>query len=197
MSNVHAPHRSLETMTRLLRPIVVAVALMALAALPAAAQDAPAPRARTSFPIFFDFMGTWRGEGTFGGWPARTEMTWGSVMDSRYIRVTWKSDLTTKSGELVHFEGEGTYSPTPDVDNHYAGIWFDSQSTMRALVGRVAGDSLSGTWDAEGTQGRTTYRIIDRNTIRVHDEIRRGDEWRSYGVSTLVRQPAKATPPTH
>ena len=45
---------------------------------------------------------------------------------------------------------------------------------MRALVGRVAGDSLSGTWDAEGTQGRTTYRIIDRNTIRVHDEIRRG-----------------------
>ena len=196
MPNACLHVRTFAPGTRLARLIIAAFALAVLASQPAAAQSADAPYQRNSFPIFFDFFGTWRGEGVVGGWPAKTEMTWSPVIDGHFVRVSWTSDMTSKSGEQVRFESEGTYRPVADDDGNHKGAWYDSQGMMYPLNGRVKGDSLTTIWGQEGDrQGRTTYRMIDRNTMRVRDEIRRAAEWLPYGLTTLVRQPvAKATP---
>jgi len=184
-------------MPRFVRVVVALLAVACLAPLSAAAQDAAAPVRRNNFPIFFDFFGTWRGEGVVGGWPSKIEMTWAPVIDGRFIRVTWKNDMVSKTGEPSRFEGEGTYRPMPDIEAHHNGTWFYSQGMSYALVGRVAGDSLATTWtQSSGAQGRTTYRLVDRNTMIVRDEMLRDGKWNSFGLSTLVRQPAKAASPT-
>lgn len=190
--------RSLHPMTRFIRTAVALLAVACLVPQSVAAQDAAAPVRRTSFPIFFDFFGTWQGEGVVGTWPAKIEMTWAPIIDGRFIRVSWKNHMVSKSGEAMYYEGEGTYRPTTDEDSDNLGTWFDSQSMTYALHGHVAGDSLTSSFgtDAGGYSGRTTYRLLDRNTIRVHEEVRRDGKWVTLGLSTLVRQPAKAASPT-
>lgn len=186
-----------DRMTRFLRIVAAVFAVAFLAPLPVAAQDAAPPSTRSSFPIFFDFFGTWRGEGVVATWPSKIEMTWAPIIDGRFIRVTWKNDMISKSGDPQRFEGEGTYRPMPDADNNHTGTWFDSQGMTYPLYGRVAGDSLTTNWGNEGgMQGRTTYRLVDRNTMRVRDEVRRDGKWNNFGVSTLVRQPVKAASST-
>lgn len=183
--------------------LVLACAVTASFGSASAADAPPAPATagqpvripNSKFPIFFDLFGTWRGEGMTGGLPSKVEMTWAPAIDSRFIRLTWVNDMTSKSGETLHFIGEGTYRPVADADDNHTGTWFDSQGKMYPLFGRVAGDSLSTIWGSEGgTQGRTTYRLVDRSTIRVRDEIRREGNWVMFGVSTLVKQPMAATP---
>ncbi len=155
-------------------------------AIPAGAVRNP----NSKFPIFFALFGTWRGEGKVGGHESKIEMTWGPVIDGHFIRLTWKNDMAAKEGETLHFEGEGTYRPSTDADGHYIGTWFDSQGKLYPLVGRAAGDSLATTWGIEGdSQGRTTYRLVDRNTIRVTDEVRSEGKWVVFGRSMLLKQP--------
>ena len=140
---------------------------------------------------FFDLFGTWRGEGIVGTLPSKVEMTWSPAIDGRFVRLSWKNDMTSKTGDPLHFEGEGTYRPMPDADGNHTGTWFDSQGKTYPLFGRVAGDSLTTIWGNEGnTQGRTTYRFVAKGTARVHDEIRSGGTWQSFGLTTLVKQSA-------
>ncbi len=201
---MHAPRihpGSVAPMTRSFRSTVaVAYAFLgflavAVASPPvhAAGNAIPAGAVRnpnSKFPIYIDLFGTWRGEGKVGGHASKIEMTWGPAIDGHFIRLTWKNDMTAKEGETLHFEGEGTYRPNTNADGHYIGTWFDSQGKLYPLVGRAAGDSLATTWGSEGdVQGRTTYRLLDRNTIRVTDEARREGTWVQFGQSTLVKQP--------
>ena len=172
------------------------IAPRSAAAVESAKTAGPVRNPNSKFPIFIDLFGTWRGEGNVGGHPSKIEMTWGPALDGRFVRVWWKNDMATKYGETLHFEGEGTYRPSPDADGNHTGTWFDSQGKLYPLFGRVAGDSLATIWGTEGdTQGRTTYRLVDRNTIRVRDEIRREGKWETFGSSTLRKQPTAATPP--
>ena len=188
-------------MTRPVR-VVVAVACLSVAFVATSVVSSPVIAAGTAipagavrnpnsrFPIFIDLFGTWRGEGKVGGHAGKVEMTWSPAIDGHFIRVAWKNDMASTGGETLHFEGEGTYRSNVDADGHYLGTWFDSQSKHYELVGRVAGDSLASSWGTDGgTQGRTTYRLVDRNTIRVTDEAQREGKWLPFGQTTLVKQP--------
>ncbi len=158
-------------------------------AIPAGAVRNP----NSKFPIFIDLFGTWRGEGKVGGHPSKIEMTWAPAIDGRFIRLSWKNEMASSGGENLHFEGEGTYRSNVDADGRYLGTWFDSQSKHYELIARAEGDSLTTRWGAAGVvQGRTTYRLVDRNTIRVTDESLREEKWVMFGQSTLVKQPTAA-----
>jgi hypothetical protein len=101
--------------------------------------------------------------------------------------------MTTRDGSEQKFEGEGTYRPIPDEAGVHVGTWFDSQGALHPLAGTMAGDSLVTRWGRpDGALGRTTYRLLDANTVRVHDELQRGTTWHSFGISTFHRAPAPA-----
>lgn len=143
--------------------------------------------------LFFRLPGNWQGEGVVGGNPSRIEMSWAPVLDGRFMRVTWRNVMTTRDGSEQRFEGEGTYRPIPDGAGVLVGTWFDSQGALHPLAGTMAGDSLVTRWGRpDGALGRTTYRLLDANTLRVRDELQRGTSWLTFGISTFQRAPAPA-----
>lgn len=186
-------------MTRFVRPAVLVLALSLVVSAPVHAADPPAAAApakavrgaNSTFPIFADFFGSWKGTGLVGGLESKIGMDVTPVADGMFVRLSWKNDMTSKQGLPLRFEGEGTYRPVAGGDGMHRGMWIDSQGKLYDLLGKPEGDSLTTTWgDRDGTiQGRTTYRLLDRTTLHVRDEIRRQGEWVTFGNSTLVRGP--------
>lgn len=177
----------------LLPVLCVLAAAPAPVALLAAAPSAAAETESLLKSVFFRLPGTWRGTGNFGGLPSRIEMTWTPAFDSHYMRMSWHSEMTSRTGDTVKYEGEATYVPLPDGFGIHAGTWYDSQGQYRRLEGRARGDSLVAIWGGgRDTLGRTTYRFLDARTLFVRDELKSDGTWAVMGLSTLERAPAAA-----
>lgn len=155
------------------------------------ASIASADTGRGESPVFLHLFGTWQGEGVVAGLPSRIAMSWAPTIGGRFVRVTWRNEMTVKDGSARSFDGEGTYLAKPDSAGVHVGTWFDSQGALHPLAGRVEGDSLVTLWGKEGgTLGRTTYRLVGEDGMVVRDEIRRGDAWIPFGRSAFRRAPA-------
>ena len=173
--------------------IVFALVAASLAASAARATDAAAPLDLGPLRIL---PGTWHGEGTVSGMPSKIVMSWHLPFEGRFVRVTWSNTMTGPDGRTHRFAGEGTYDPVADSSGVHRGTWFDSQGAIHPLAGRVAGDSLVTEWGpAESPRGRTTYRLVGKDEVRVHDEIRREGGWRTFGRSTFRRSVATTATP--
>lgn len=161
-----------------MRALIAGALLLAALAAPAAGRDCPAP-------YLCAFDGEWSVDGTAFGAPAAVSMRWETVLDGKFARIDYA--IRPKEDGRAPFEGVGYYRPAGEAA--FDGTWFDSQGAMHPLKATFDGARLETYWGApEGTYGRTTYTLVERDAVLIVDEIRRDGAFREFARDTLKRR---------
>lgn len=72
------------------------------------------------------------------------------------------------------------------------GVWLDSRGVRIELAWEASDSTLVVTWTAPTETGRTTYRVRSSGEVRVVDEVRSGDAWRTFGRAVYRRRAPQA-----
>ncbi len=141
----------------------VAAMMLALAALPALADESPAAA------FLGRLAGAWQGTGEVRQMAADMRMRWEAVLDGQFHRLSMENKMTGQDGKAWHFKAEAYYRVRKD--GTIAGTWFDSRGISLPLAGRVEGDAMTIDWGTpEIERGRTTYRLA-ADALEVTDEV--------------------------
>jgi hypothetical protein len=157
-----------------------AICLFALLLRPVA-QAAPVPDA---------LLGEWRGTGTVTGRASAVSMRWTRETGGAFLHLQFRNDMAasaTRGAEV--FEGRGYYRTTAGPTSG-SGVWLDSRGMIFPVSFTLSADTLTSDWGSEATaeRGRTTYRLVDRDTLEVVDFVRTaGGEYREFGRTRLTR----------
>jgi hypothetical protein len=133
--------------------------------------------------------GNWQGAGEVRGMPSKQEMRWESVLDGRFLRLSFDNRMTAPDGKEWRFQADAYYRI--QADGTIAGTWFDSRGFTFPLAGS-ADDAgvLTIDWGSDDTErGLSRYQIKD-GRLEVTDEVKDKDGTiRVFGRSTLERKP--------
>lgn len=162
----------------------------ALSLLPA--PSAVASAAQEPWPTVVSTLeGEWRGEGTLFGNPATFTMEWAPVLGARFVRLRFSNALVNEGGSTPIITAEAFYRLADG--GGLEGHWFDTRGYVLSLSARVTDDRIVTDWVAAGVEsGRTTYRLIDPDTVEVVDEVSRDGELQEFGRATYRRAPRPA-----
>ena len=128
--------------------------------------------------------GSWQGDGKTLGMAANMQLKWEWVLNKKFLRLSLKNEMSTPNGQKQVFEGEAYYHASA-AEAH----WFDSRGMMFPIKAQIEGDMLISMWGSpDKEEGKSTYRIIDANTLEVIDTVKQKDgTWREFGRATLKR----------
>lgn len=181
------------------RLMVMFVVLLVAAATPAGARvmsppghagDPPAaapPPQEPEWPaVVVALEGDWEGSGTLFGSPASFTMSWHRSLGDRFVRLVFRNALVTDDGASPVLQAEAFYRPADD--GGLAGHWFDTRGEVVTLRARVADDRIVADWQASSESGRTTYRVVDADTVEVVDEVVGADGLQEFGRATYTRR---------
>jgi len=162
----------------------LAAVLLLTALAPPQTPPPPAPPAASA--LLARLGGAWTGTGVILGQASTVEMQWTSVLDGRFVRLTFTSHIGPPP-KTQRFEGHAYYAV--GADGQVGATWFDSSGLTRPIEARVEATALVSTWGTPDTElGETTYRLVSDRELVVVDRVRRKDgTWREFGRSTLSR----------
>ena len=167
--------------------LVFALVLTGGVAIHAADTQNPMPAAGA---ITARLLGEWRGTGTILGQASTVELQWERVLDGRFVRLTFTSQIGP-APKTRRFEGHAYYEALPD--GRFRATWFDSSGMTRPIAAEVRGDALVSAWGTPATEeGETTYRLVSERQLEVVDRVKGKDgAWREFGRTTLQRASAR------
>jgi len=160
-----------------MRPLLLTMAVLAGApnASPAFAQTAPR--------VFAALEGTWEGEGTLFGGPARFEMRWERVHGVAVL--TFANSVVDPTGKLTPVLGAvaiyRTTTATPRA------TWEDTRGVQISIAWTGTDSTLVSSWTAPTESGRTTYTVNPDGTVEVVDEVMQPGGLVLFGQGTYRR----------
>jgi hypothetical protein len=139
-------------------------------------------------------IGAWNGKGKLFGAEAEFMMTWEWVLADKFAHLTFQNKIKRSSGEEQVFKARAFYKP--EGEKQFQGTWFDSRGMVLPLQASAEDSALTTLWGSPETeQGRTVYRIIDRDTIEVNDFVLTKDgQWRNFGYAVYHRESQQIKP---
>ena len=134
------------------------------------------------------FEGKWMGSGTVLGQVSQIEAEWDWTLARQFLRLTFRNQMGS-APKITRFEGQAYYRAT--ADGRYKGMWFDNSGAMRPVDAAHEGEALVSRWGTPDTEeGETTYRLTAGDRLEISDRVKSKDgTWRTFGESTLTRQP--------
>jgi len=149
--------------------------------------DAPIALQETEWPaVVVALEGDWEGSGTLFGSPASFAMSWHRSLGDRFVRLVFRNALVTDDGTSPVLQAEAFYRPAED--GGLSGHWFDTRGEVVTLRARVADDRIVTEWQASSESGRTTYRLVDADTVEVVDEVLGANGLQEFGRATYTRR---------
>ena len=140
----------------------------------------PAISASPATEVIERLIGSWEGEGKLFGRPARFSMSWSWTLGQQFVELRFENRLVQEDGtEQKVLEAVALYRVTDD--GTLSGTWFDSRGQVVELNAAATADTLSTHWTADTEEGRTTYRVIDADTVEVEDHVLGEEGWRAFG----------------
>jgi hypothetical protein len=138
-------------------------------------------------PILEKLVGRWTGQGRVMGRESKLTMEWDWVLGRRFVRLSFRNEMTDAEGRRSSFEGHAYYRPTGE--GRYQGAWFDSGGETHPIAATSDGRELVASWGTPETKlGRTVYRLTEAG-VDVVDAIRAKDgTWKEFGRSTFRRE---------
>lgn len=165
-----------------MKPVVAL--LLSIIAIPAAfAGENPAKD------FFTRLAGVWQGSGEVRGMASVQKMNWESVLDGKFLRLSFDNRMSGDDGKAWRFSAQAFYRIQDD--GTIAGAWFDSRGVSFPLSGNIdQDDTLTILWGTDDTErGRTSYRLTAAG-LEVTDEVLMPDGgWRTFGRTRLIREP--------
>lgn len=131
-------------------------------------------------------QGSWQGEGTTLGMSSRLQIKWEWVLESKFLRLSLRNEMSTRSDQTQIFEGQALYRATGT--NKYEAHWFDSRGLTFPIKASVGNDTLVALWTETSEEGRSSYRLIDARTMEVIDSVKQKDgTWREFSKVIMKR----------
>lgn len=139
--------------------------------------------------LLHQFTGAWDGYGKLFGNEATFTMQWEWVLERQFIRLVFQNKIE-REGRIAHkLDAQAYYKPIGAAQ--LEGTWFDSRGMVLPLQGSIEHHTLTMIWGTPETeQGRTVYRLLDRNRIEVEDFVWRNDQWDQFGHALYKRSDA-------
>lgn len=157
----------------LARAVSLLLCLLSLGTSPVASAS-PVPE------VIEHLIGSWEGEGELFGRPARFSMSWSWTLEQQFVELRFENRLVQEDGSAQKvLEAVALYRVTDD--GALSGTWFDSRGQVVELSAAATADALSTHWTADTEEGRTTYRVIDADTVEVEDHVLGEEGWRPFG----------------
>jgi len=98
-------------------------------------------------------------------------MNWEWTLDKKFVRLTFQNKV---------IKAEAFYQATGAKE--YIGTWFDSRGMILPLKAGVEDSALVTLWSSPETeQGRTIYRLMDADKLKVSDFFLKDNEWHQFG----------------
>jgi hypothetical protein len=141
--------------------------------------------------LFIDqLIGSWRGAGTLFGASATFQMKWEWTLDSQFVRLTFENRIPQADGKDFALKAQAFYKLTGE--DQYEGTWFDSRGMVLPLNATAEDSSLVTLWGSPETeQGKTVYRIVQRDSIEVDDFVVKNGDWMAFGKASYGRAARK------
>ena len=154
-----------------------------LAAITFSAQIAEKPDA-----VVTNIVGTWKGEGKGFGGSTKVEMKWESVLNKKFVRLQYKTEIQTANGKTQILEGYAFYKSLGN--GKYQATWFDSTGDQLPIDASFSENALTANWGTPTTKlGRTIYKLIAPEQIEIADYIQIKDgTWKEFSRSTLKKE---------
>lgn len=158
--------------------------LAAILALPSSQAAEPAAKAESLTWLH----GSWSGEATLFGRPAKVAMKVAPVLRETATALTYTAEIAPSQGQPAFlFEGRGTYRIKPD--GQVVGQWNDSQGNFHPLAGRVRGTALTVTWGEPRTEvGYSSYVLDADGVLTVTDNELGSGKVRTFGVGKYRKE---------
>lgn len=137
-------------------------------------------------PVVAALEGDWEGSGTLFGSAASFTMSWERSLNDQFLRLTFGNALVTDDGNSPVLAAEAFYRA--GADGSLTGYWFDTRGEVVTLRARVTDDRIVTDWQASSESGRTTYRVVDADTVEVVDEVRGANGLQEFGRATYARR---------
>lgn len=143
----------------------------------------PAASAQTAPQVFAALEGSWEGEGTLFGSPARFEMRWELI--HAVAVLTFANSVIDPAGAVTPVLGAvaiyRTSTATPRA------TWEDTRGIQVSIAWTATDSTLVSAWTAPTESGRTTYTVNLDGTVEVVDEVRQPDGLVLFGQGTYRR----------
>ncbi len=132
-------------------------------------------------------QGSWQGEGKAFGMPANLQVKWEWVLGNKFLRLSLKNEMRAANGQVQVFEGQAFYRAT--AADKCEAHWFDSRGINFPIKAQVEADTLIAFWGSpEKEEGKSSYRLIDDQTLEVVDWVKQKDgTWREFGRAIVKR----------
>lgn len=136
--------------------------------------------------LLHQFTGAWDGYGKLFGNEATFTMQWQWVLERQFIQLVFQNKIE-REGRIEHkLDAQAYYKRIGTTQ--LEGTWFDSRGMVLPLQGSIEHHTLTMLWGTPETeQGRTVYRLLDRNRIEVEDFVWRDDQWDQFGHALYKR----------
>ncbi len=136
--------------------------------------------------VFRQLAGSWVGEGTLFGRPARFNMTW-EIGPEGEIELQFTNGLVDEAGAVTPvLEAVATYRVGPD--GQLVGRWTDNRPQEIEIVGEAGEAVVVSDWKAPTESGRTEYRLLPDGTVEVEDRVLVDGELRPFGQARYRRR---------
>ena len=136
-------------------------------------------------PMMIQLLGRWEGHGKLFGVDATFSMTWESVLEEKFVRLTFQNKMHSGDGAERIFKAQAFYRSIGA--GQIEGTWFDSRGIVQPLRGNADDTTLTINWGTPETEeGRTIYRLKE-GRIEVEDFVLKGDKWQQFGSATYER----------
>ena len=147
----------------------LSLALLILAAVPAAAQDVGA---------LSWLVGRWQGSGTMFGNPSEAVLEIRPALGGRFLELSYRAG---------GFEGRAFYRPVGE--GRWRAIWFDNRGTSFPIEAVHSNGTFTANWgSAETERGTTIYTLAAEGRLVVNDAVRRPDgTYRVFAEHVLAR----------
>jgi hypothetical protein len=138
--------------------------------------------------ILLKLEGQWQGTGKAFGMPAEIIMNWEKILANKFMKITYKMNMTAKDGSIQVFEGTAFYKETQK--NEYVATWFDSGGEMHPIKAISDANSLTAIWGTPETKlGKTIYRFLSDTQVEITDFIQtKNGEWRQFNKNIVVKK---------
>ncbi len=120
------------------------------------------------------------------GMNAEFRMQWEWVLENKFIRLTFQNKILRSDGDELILKAQGFYQPKGG--EQYKGTWFDSRGMVLPLHASVKDSGLVTLWGTPETeQGRTIYRLVDKDKIELKDFVLKDNDWKQFGYAVYQR----------
>jgi len=124
-----------------------------------------------------NLIGLWHGNGKLFGSNAEFKMNWEWTLDKKFVYLTFQNKV---------IKAQAFYQATGA--DEYIGTWFDSRGMVLPLKAGVKDSALVTLWGSPETeQGRTIYRLMDPDKIKVSDFVLKDNEWHQFSEAVYNR----------